>query len=63
MGDSEPFGLAYLPCMFAWFNDTEHQLFLDLGHPIEDMIAVDHTTFVMGELGFRFTGQPGMAIV
>ena len=58
-GDSDPFGLAYFPCMLAWFNDMEHQLFHDLGYPIEDMIAADRTTFVMGELGFRFTGPAG----
>jgi 4-hydroxybenzoyl-CoA thioesterase len=55
-GDSDPFGLAYFPCMLAWFNDTEHELFRELGYPIDQMIASDRTTFVMGELGFRFTG-------
>ncbi|MCC6707338.1 MAG: hypothetical protein IT492_07225 [Gammaproteobacteria bacterium] len=55
-GECDPFGLVYYPHMLAWFNDTEHALWRALGHPIEDMIARDRTTFVMGEVGFRFTG-------
>lgn len=55
-GECDPFGLVYYPHMLAWFNDTEHALWRALGHPIEDMIARDRTTFVMGEVQFRFTG-------
>lgn len=55
-GECDPFGLVYYPHMLAWFNDTEHALWRALGHPIENMIARDRTTFVMGEVGFRFTG-------
>jgi len=55
-GECDPFGLVYYPHMLAWFNDTEHALWRALGHPIEEMIARDRTTFVMGEVAFRFTG-------
>jgi acyl-CoA thioesterase FadM len=55
-GECDPFGLVYYPHMLAWFNDTEHALWRALDHPIEDMIARDRTTFVMGEVAFRFTG-------
>ena len=55
-GECDPFGLVYYPHMLAWFNDTEHALWRALGHPIEDMIARDRTTFVMGEVAFRFSG-------
>lgn len=55
-GECDPFGLVYYPHMLAWFNDCEHALWRALGHPIEDMIARDRTTFVMGEVAFRFTG-------
>lgn len=55
-GECDPFGLVYYPHMLAWFNDTEHALWRALGHPIEEMIARHRTTFVMGEVAFRFTG-------
>ncbi len=55
-GESDPFGLVYYPRMLSWFNDTEHELFRRLGFPIEVMIAEDRTTFVMGEVHFRFIG-------
>ena len=55
-GECDPFGLVYYPHMLAWLNDVEHDLWRALGHPIEDMIARDRTTFVMGEVAFRFTG-------
>ncbi len=58
-GECDPFGLVYYPHMLAWFNDTEHALWRALAHPIEDMIARDRTTFVMGEVTFRFTGPIG----
>jgi len=55
-GESDPFGLVYYPRMLSWFNDTEHELFRRLGYPIDVMIANDRTTFVMGEVHFRFIG-------
>jgi acyl-CoA thioesterase FadM len=55
-GESDPFGLVYYPRIVAWFNDTEHELFRIIGHPIEQMIRNDRTTFVMGEIHFRFIG-------
>jgi len=55
-GESDPFGLVYYPRIVAWFNDTEHELFRVIGHPIEQMIKNDRTTFVMGEIHFRFIG-------
>ena len=55
-GESDPFGLVYFPRMLAWFNDTEHELFRTLGQPIDQMISRDRTTFVMGEINFRFIG-------
>jgi acyl-CoA thioesterase FadM len=55
-GESDPFGLVYYPRIVAWFNDTEHELFRVLGYPIEQMIKNDRTTFVMGEIHFRFIG-------
>lgn len=55
-GESDPFGLVYYPRMLSWFNDTEHELFRRLGYPIDVMIAKDRTTFVMGEVHFRFIG-------
>ena len=55
-GESDPFGLVYYPRMLAWFNDTEHELFRTLGYPIDKMIQHDRTTFVMGEIQFRFIG-------
>jgi 4-hydroxybenzoyl-CoA thioesterase len=51
-----PFGLVYYPRIVAWFNDTEHELFRIIGYPIEQMIKNDRTTFVMGEIHFRFIG-------
>ena len=55
-GESDPFGLVYYPRILAWFNDTEHELFRTIGFPIESMIKKDRTTFVMGEVHFRFIG-------
>ena len=55
-GESDPFGLVYYPRMVAWLNDTEHELFRHIGYPIEKMIEKDKTTFVMGEIQFRFIG-------
>ena len=55
-GESDPFGLVYSPRILAWFNDTEHELFRTIGFPIESMIRKDRTTFVMGEVHFRFIG-------
>ena len=55
-GESDPFGLVYYPRIVAWFNDTEHELFRIIGYPIEQMIKNDRTTFVMGEIHFRFIG-------
>lgn len=55
-GECDPFGLVYYPHMLAWLNDVEHDLWRALGQPIEAMIARDRTTFVMGEVAFRFTG-------
>ena len=55
-GESDPFGLVYYPRIVAWFNDTEHELFRTLGYPIDEMIRNDRTTFVMGEIHFRFIG-------
>lgn len=55
-GESDPFGLVYYPRILAWFNDTEHELLRTIGYPINDMIKHDRTTFVMGEIHFRFIG-------
>ena len=55
-GESDPFGLVYYPRIVAWFNDTEHELFRNIGYPIEQMIEKNKTTFVMGEIQFRFIG-------
>jgi len=55
-GESDPFGLVYYPRMTEWFNDTEHELFRTLDLAIDDMINLDRTTFVMGEIQFRFVG-------
>lgn len=55
-GESDPFGLVYYPRMLAWVNDTEHDLFRALGYPIDEMIRKDRTTFVMGEVHFKFIG-------
>ncbi len=53
-GETDPFGLVYYPHITAWFNDTEHELFRKIGYPIDQMIRNDCTTFVMGEIQFRF---------
>ena len=55
-GESDPFGLVYYPRIVAWFNDTEHEFFRTIGFPIDQMIRDDRTTFVMGEIHFRFIG-------
>ena len=55
-GESDPFGLVYYPRMGPWSTDTEHELSRVLGNPIERMIKNDRTTFVMGEIHFRFIG-------
>ena len=55
-GESDPFGLVYYPRIVAWFNDTEHEFFRTIGFPIDVMIREDRTTFVMGEIHFRFIG-------
>ncbi len=55
-GESDPFGLVYYPRMTEWFNDTEHEWFRLIGFAIDDMIDNDSTTFVMGEIQFRFIG-------
>src|SRR5258706_15595482 len=53
-GESDPFGLVYYPRIVAWFNETEHEFFRTIGFPIDQMIREDRTTFVMGEIHFRF---------
>jgi acyl-CoA thioesterase FadM len=55
-GESDPFGLVYYPRIVAWFNDTEHDFFRTIGYPIDQMVRRDRTTFVMGEIHFRFIG-------
>ena len=55
-GESDPFGLVYYPRIVAWFNETEHEFFRTIGYPIDEMIRRDRTTFVMGEIHFRFIG-------
>jgi YbgC/YbaW family acyl-CoA thioester hydrolase len=55
-GESDPFGLVYYPRIVAWFNETEHEFFRTIGFPIDQMIREDRTTFVMGEIHFRFIG-------
>jgi len=55
-GESDPFGLVYFPRMLQWFNDTEHEMFRTIGYAIEQQIEHDRTTFVMGEIHFRFIG-------
>ena len=55
-GESDPFGLVYYPRIVAWFNDTEHEFLRTIGYPIDQMIRQDRTTFVMGEIHFRFIG-------
>lgn len=55
-GESDPFGLVYYPRIVAWFNETEHEFFRTIGYPIDEMIKREKTTFVMGEIHFRFIG-------
>ena len=55
-GECDPFGLVYFPRMLEWFNDTEHEMFAAMGYPIRGMIEHDRTTFVMGEIHFKFVG-------
>lgn len=55
-GESDPFGLVYYPREVAWFNDVEHELFRQIGFPIDTMIKLNRTAFVMGEIQFRFVG-------
>ena len=55
-GEADPFGLVYFPRMLAWFNDTEHEMFSTIGYSIKNMVKNDRTTFVMGEIHFRFIG-------
>lgn len=55
-GESDPFGLVYYPRILAWFNDAEHELFRRIGYPIDAMIRGERTTFVMGDVRFRFVG-------
>ena len=55
-GESDPFGLVYYAREVAWFNEIEHELFRQIGHPINKMITEDRSAFVMGEIQFRFVG-------
>lgn len=55
-GESDPFGLVYYAREVAWFNEIEHELFRQIGHPINKMINEDRSAFVMGEIKFRFVG-------
>ena len=55
-GESDPFGLVYYAREVAWFNEIEHELFRQIGHPINRMITDDRSAFVMGEIQFRFVG-------
>ena len=55
-GESDPFGLVYYAREVAWFNEIEHELFRQIGHPINRMISEDRSAFVMGEIQFRFVG-------
>ena len=55
-GESDPFGLVYYPRELAWFNDVEHDLFREIGYPIDSMIQKERRSFVMGEVRFRFVG-------
>jgi acyl-CoA thioesterase FadM len=54
--ESDPFGLVYYAREVAWFNEIEHELFRQIGHPINRMINQDRSAFVMGEIQFRFVG-------
>ncbi len=55
-GESDPFGLVYYAREVAWFNEVEHELFRQIGYPINRMINEDRSAFVMGEIQFRFVG-------
>ena len=55
-GESDPFGLVYCAREVAWFNEIEHELFRQIGYPINRMIKDDRSAFVMGEIQFRFVG-------
>ena len=55
-GDSDPFGLVYFPHMMSWFNDAEHEFFMQAGYPVKKMITEDRTAFVMGRINFEFVG-------
>lgn len=55
-GESDPFGLVYYAREVAWFNEIEHELFRQIGHPINKMINESRSAFVMGEISFRFVG-------
>tara|TARA_B100001750_G_C15352724_1_gene518032 strand:- start:307 stop:744 length:438 start_codon:yes stop_codon:yes gene_type:complete len=55
-GESDPFGLVYYAREVAWFNEVEHELFRQIGYPINRMINQDRSAFVMGEINFRFVG-------
>lgn len=55
-GESDPFGLVYFPRILSWFNDTEHELFAKLGHPVNKMINKSRSAFVMGTIHFKFVG-------
>ena len=55
-GESDPFGLVYYAREVAWFNEIEHELFRQIGYPINKMINEDRSAFVMGEIQFRFVG-------
>jgi len=55
-GESDPFGLVYYAREVAWFNEVEHELFRQIGHPINKMISESRSAFVMGEITFRFVG-------
>jgi len=55
-GESDPFGLVYYAREVAWFNEIEHELFRQIGYPINRMINDDRSAFVMGEIQFRFVG-------
>ena len=55
-GESDPFGLVYYAREVAWFNEIEHELFRQIGHPINKMINEERSAFVMGEIKFRFIG-------
>jgi 4-hydroxybenzoyl-CoA thioesterase len=55
-GESDPFGLVYYPMMFTWFNEAEHDLLRELGFSTNRLIKESRTSFVMGDIKFRFLG-------